>query len=104
MKIRMVRVFAMVLAAMGGLLFLSDLVVRDQALPLAAFGLLAAAAVLGILLMPTIRSKSDDAWSTIPWGKLFVAIVYASLAIACLAAMAHTADAGRFLHAVYAAL
>jgi ABC-type phosphate transport system permease subunit len=97
-------ILVMVLAAMGGLLFLSDLVVRDQALPLAAFGLLAAAAVVGILLLPTISSKSDDAWTTIPWGKIFVAIVYASLAIACLLAMTHTPDAARFLHEVRAAL
>ncbi|HEY2321441.1 MAG TPA: hypothetical protein VGJ82_01135 [Thermoanaerobaculia bacterium] len=46
----------------------------------------------------------NDPWASVSWGKFFVAIVYASIAVACLVAMTHTADAARFAHALHAVL
>jgi hypothetical protein len=100
---RFLRLLAVISSAAAALLLLSDVVVRDQALVLAGFGLLAASAVFAILLIPPIN-EGDDPWVRISWGKFFVAIIYASIAFACLVAMAHTPDAARVAHAVRAVL
>jgi hypothetical protein len=79
---------------------IADAFVRDQALTLAGFAALAISAVAAILLVPARLAEPNDPWATVAWGKFFVAIVYASIAVACLVAVAHTADAARFAHAV----
>ncbi|HEY2829439.1 MAG TPA: hypothetical protein VGJ88_04920 [Thermoanaerobaculia bacterium] len=66
---------------------------------LAAFGTLAVAAAVAILVVPSRRAVTSDVWARVYWGKFFVAIVYASIAVACLVAMAHTAEAARVAHA-----
>jgi hypothetical protein len=105
MTSRFLKMLALLWAAAALLLLLTDaLVVRDEALVLAASGLLAGSAVFGILLIPPIDAQSDDPWAKVAWGKFFVAIVYASIAAACLVAMAHTPDAARWAHALRAAL
>jgi hypothetical protein len=85
-------------------LLLADAFVRDQALMLAGFGALAVSAAAAILLLPARLSDANDPWATVSWGKFFVAIVYASFAVACLVAVAHTADAARVAHALRVAL
>src|ERR1043166_6422185 len=104
MTFRLIRALVCILGITGVLLLLSDVLVRDQALPLAAVASLAGSAVLAILTIPTISAQTDDAWTKVGWGKFFVAIVYASITAACLVAMAHTPDAARFVHAARAAL
>ncbi|HEX3109019.1 MAG TPA: hypothetical protein VHU41_07985 [Thermoanaerobaculia bacterium] len=71
----------------------------SQVWMLAAFGTLAIAAAIAILLVPVRRVETSDLWSRVYWGKFFVAIVYASIAVMCLVAMAHTAEAARMAHA-----
>ena len=101
---RPIRIFAFLCAAIGVLLLLSDFIVRDQALALAAFSMLTGSAVFGILLLRPIHAPGDDVWTEIAWGRFFVAIIYTSMAIVFLLAMTHTPDAARFVHAVRAAL
>jgi len=103
MKVRVLAIVAVVVAAFALLLLASDAVVHDWAMIFGALGLLAAAGVLGILLIPA-NMQTDDAWAKVAWGKLFVALVYASIAVACFVTMAHTPDAARFVHAVRAVL
>jgi hypothetical protein len=75
--------------------------VRDQALIFAA---LAASwpgsAALGIMVMPSALTSAGDTWMDVAWGKFFVAITYASIAVACAIALEHTPDAVRFAHAI----
>lgn len=103
MKVRALAIVAAVSAFVALLLLASDAVIRDWATIFGALGLLAGSAVLAILLIPA-NMQTDDAWAKVAWGKLFVALVYASIAVACFVTMAHTPDAARFVHAVRAAL
>ncbi len=82
----------------------ADAFVRDQALMLAGVGMLAISAAAAILLVPVRNAEFHDPWETVSWGKFFVAIVYASIAVVCIVAVAHTADAARVAHAVRAVL
>jgi hypothetical protein len=91
-------------AVAGALLLMSDAVVHDWALAFGSLGLLAASAVGGILVVPAANGQSDDVWARFAWGRFFVAIVYASIAVACFLVMAHTPDATKFVHALRAAL
>jgi hypothetical protein len=104
MTFRNIRLLAVIWAVAAALLLLSDLVVRDRALALAGSGLLAGLVVLAILTMLPSQTQSEDAWAKIAWGKFFVAIIYASMAVACLVAMVHTPDAARLIHEVRAVL
>src|ERR1043166_6180303 len=98
MKLQRSLLFLTLIACIAASAFLiADAFVRDQALMLAAFASLAISGVSAIL-------KMNDPWTNVSWGKFFVAIVYASIAVVCLVAMAHTADAIRFAHAVHAVL
>ena len=101
---RLLAVGSVVAAFAGLLLMLGDAVVRDQAMILAGLGVLAISVALGITLMPSPNAPVNDVWVSVPWGKFFVAIVYASIAVACLVAMAHTPDAARVAHALRAAI
>jgi hypothetical protein len=71
----------------------------SQVWMVAALGSLAIAAAVAVLLVPVRRVESSDPWARVYWGKFFVAIVYASIAVACLVAVAHTAEAARLAHA-----
>jgi len=102
-KVRVLAIVAVVVAVIALLLLASDAVVHDWAMIFGALGLLAAAGVLGILLIPA-NMQTDDVWAKVAWGKLFVALVYASIAVASFVTMAHTPDAARFVHAMRAAL
>lgn len=60
---------------------------------LAALAVLAIATAIAVLLVPR-RAESSDPWARVSWGKFFVAIVYASIAVVCIVAIAHTAVHG----------
>lgn len=62
----------------------------NQEWMLAALAMLAISAAIAILFVPK-RAQTNDPWARVSWGKFFVAIVYASIAVVCLVAMAHTA-------------
>jgi hypothetical protein len=101
MKAHRFLTFLTLIACIAASLFLiADAFVRDQALTLAGFASLAISAAAAILLVPARMAEPHDPWATVAWGKFFVAIVYASIAVACIVAVAHTADAARFAHAV----
>jgi hypothetical protein len=101
MKLHRFLTFLIVLACIAASAFLiADGFVRDQALLMAGFGFLAISAGAAILLVPARLADVEDPWATVSWGKFFVAIVYASIAVACLVAVAHTADAERVAHTV----
>lgn len=105
MKLHRFLTLLTLLACIAASAFLiADAFVRDQALLMAGFGFLAISAAAAILLVPARIADVSDPWATVSWGKFFVAIVYASIAVVCLVAMAHTADAARVAHAVRAVL
>lgn len=97
-----VAAFALFVAFAGVLLLAGEAVVRDQAMIFAAIAALAASAALAVVALPTAFADSTSPWADVAWGKFFVAVVYASIAVTCIVATAHTADAARFAHAVAA--
>jgi hypothetical protein len=101
---RFLTLLTLIAAIAASAFLIADAYVRDQALMLAGFGMLAVSAASAILLVPARLADVDDPWATVSWGKFFVAIVYASIAVACLVAVAHTPDAARFAHALRVAL
>src|ERR1051326_2849776 len=99
MKTHRFLTFLTLIACIAASAFLvADAFVRDQALMLAGVGMLAISAAAAILLVPTRNAEAVDPWATVAWGKFFVAIVYASIAVVCIVAVAHTADATRPVH------
>lgn len=75
---------------------------RDQAAFFASIALSAIAVgiyILGALPKPLFAT---DVWETIVFGRVFVALVYASIAVVCLAVMMHAPDFGRFVHSLHA--
>src|SRR5438270_2239605 len=82
-------------------LLIADAFVRDQALMLAGFGALAISAAAAILMVPARLADAGDPWASVSWGKFFVAIVYASIAVACLVAVVDTNDAAGFGDALH---
>ena len=55
--------------------------------PFAALAALAGSAALGIMVMPSALTNAGDPWTDVAWGKFFVAITYASIAVACVIAL-----------------
>src|ERR1051325_525953 len=97
---RFLAAVALLAAILGVLLLAGEAVVRDQALIFAALAALAGSAALGIVAMPNAITNAGDPWGDVAWGKFFVAITYASIAVACFIALEHTPDAARFAHAI----
>lgn len=58
----------------------------NQEWMLAALALLAISAAVAVLFVPR-RMETSDPWARVSWGKFFVAIVYASIAVVCLVAV-----------------
>ncbi len=78
------------LALSGLILLAADLIAENQAMMLGGLTLLfftVAVFFLGPLRMPADR---HDFWESVAWGKLFVAMVYASIAIMFLLAFVHS--------------
>ncbi len=96
---------AVLLAAAGVLLLVFGSEIRDQAALLAAVAFLCSA--FGTWVgggLPAFAETSGDPFESIAWGRFFVALVYASLAVVCFAAMAHAPDFGRFVHSMRAVI
>jgi len=74
----------------------------EQSALFAAFALICAAGATYIgLAIPAPASTSDDAFESIGWGRLFVALVYAALAVECLVAMATSRDFATFVQTLH---
>lgn len=100
---RLSIVLASLLAASGLLILLSEVALRDQAALFASIALFAAAVgVYAVGAFPAPTFPGGDVWENIRWGRLFVALVYVSIAVICFAAMLHAPDFGRFVHSLHA--
>ena len=94
-------VIASILGGTGLLILLSEVALQDQAALFASIALFAAAVgVYALGAMPSPTFPGRDIWETIRWGRLFIALVYASIAVICFAAMLHAPDFGRFVHSL----
>ena len=101
---RLLTLLTLIACTAASAFLIADAFVRDQALILAGSAALAISAATAILLVPARLPDENDPWATVSWGKFFVAIVYASIAVACLVAVAHTPDAERFARIIHLAL
>ena len=94
---------AALLAVAGVLLLVFGSQAVDQAELFAAIAFLCSAfAVYFAGALPDVADTSRDLFENVAWGRLVVALVYASLAVVCFAAMVQAPDFGRFVHAVRA--
>lgn len=95
---------AALLAVAGVLLLVFGSETVDQAELLAAIAFLCSAFATYFAALPDLASTSQDLFESVGWGRLVVALVYASLAVVCFAAMVHAPDFGRFVQSVRAAI
>ncbi len=93
-----------ILLTLGSIAFLfvgTDL--GDDAALLGAVGLASAAiAVYAAVFMPAPQRSGNDVFENVLWGKLFVAAVYASIALATFVAMTQTTGYGKLVHVLHA--
>lgn len=93
LRSRGAAVFVSLALAFGGLvLFAADLIARDQALILGGLALLSLAVATFSIGTERDTPANPDFWSSIGWGKFFVGLVYASIAIMFVVAFFHSPD------------
>ena len=102
MSVRVSFILASLLGCCGFALLVSEFVIADQAALLASIALFAMAVgvyTIGAMPAPTM---ANDVWERIRFGQIFIALIYASIAVLCVAAMLHAPDCGRFVHVLKA--
>jgi hypothetical protein len=100
---RGVAVIISLALACGGLVLLAaDVIAEDQAMVLGGLALLSFAVATISFATERDTPDDDDFWSSVGWGKFFVGLVYASIAIMFLLAflgspeVSHVARLGVF--------
>lgn len=80
------------LAAAGLMLLVADAIAEDQAMMLGGLTLLFVAVT--VYFLGPLRGPEDrtDFWESVAWGKLFVAMVYASIAVIFLIVLFHSPE------------
>ncbi len=87
------------LLAIGGLVLLAaDVIAEDQAMILGGLSLLCFAVATFSFATERDTPEDPDFWSSVGWGKFFVGLVYASIAIMFLLAFFHSPDVARVAH------